>query len=102
MSWLAIIMGILFILVGSLFVLFADRFGKWGAATSFENNLNFGFPEYNKQTSMMTKEEFVRMYTTSHYYRIVIGLARIMGIMGFITGIVILIASFFNPCLASI
>ena len=101
MAWSAIILGILFFIIGSSAAIFGGRFFKWFAGYKFENNLNLMSPQNNKSTSSMSKEDYIKRSFEGRGFRRIIGLIfitifRIMGAMLAITGMAFALAVIFD------
>jgi hypothetical protein len=96
-----IVLGILFFIIGSSAAIFGGRFFKWFAGYKFENNLNLMSPNNNKETSTMSKEEYLKRSFEGWRFRRIIGLIfitifRIMGAMLAMTGMAFALALIFN------
>jgi len=85
-----IILGIAFVLVGILFVLFSGRFGRWAAEMNYENNTwGRGLFDPNHQ---LTKEEYIKKFATNWFFRSWLVLIKVMGVMLLGGGFVSLLA----------
>ena len=77
----SLVFGIPFLVIGSLFVLFAGRFGRWLTPYSFENKTTF----LSKKDKELTKEEYTKKnldtWPRRGFWLLWLFLIRIIGVM---------------------
>jgi len=93
MDWSLFLIGIPFLVIGILFVLYANRFGRWWGIFSFEHRLNYFATKWKDEG--LTREEFEKkaFNTLPHRFFWLFWLwgIRILGVMLAIGGLFVIL-----------